>query len=363
MDDLILGIDWLGRHRCRWSFAQNLIEIDGRVVKLINRPRRSQLRWIYAVDNTVIPAGHAINVPVTMALSSLRPTSKDWAVEPRSLAMGILAARTLMRDEERRSAVQVMNVGVKDFVLRQGEFIGEAEPVTTVGNGERIAKPSEWADVLSEEAEVLTETPVIELDREEGRDDAHVQMVIDNLPPELYSDQQAAAKKFIHDCVGLFSKSEYDIGRISLVQHEIDTGLHRPFKQSLRRHPLAHVEIIDKHVSEMLQNDIIESAASPRASNVVLVRKANGQLRFCIDYRQLNLHTYKNSYPLPRIETCIDSLGGWKFFSSIDLRRDTGSLRSTRHRPVRQLLLREKELSGSKYSVSVSPTRRRCYRG
>ena len=85
VDDLILSIDWLGRHRCRWSFAQNLIEIDGSVVRLINRPRRSQLRRIYAVDNTVIPAGHAINVPVTMALSSPRQTSKDWIVEPRSL--------------------------------------------------------------------------------------------------------------------------------------------------------------------------------------------------------------------------------------------------------------------------------------
>ena len=78
VDELILGIDWLGHHRCRWSFAQNLIEIDGRVVRLINRLRKSQLRRIYAVDNTVIPAGHAINVPVTMALSSLRQTSKDW---------------------------------------------------------------------------------------------------------------------------------------------------------------------------------------------------------------------------------------------------------------------------------------------
>ena len=95
--DLILGIDWLGRHRCHWSFAQNLIEIDGRIVRLINRPRKSQLRRIYAVDNTVIPVGHAINVLVTMALSSLRQTSEDWAVEPRSLGTEVLAARTLMR--------------------------------------------------------------------------------------------------------------------------------------------------------------------------------------------------------------------------------------------------------------------------
>ena len=37
VDDLILGIDWLGRHRCRWSFTQNLIEIDGQVMRLISR--------------------------------------------------------------------------------------------------------------------------------------------------------------------------------------------------------------------------------------------------------------------------------------------------------------------------------------
>ena len=53
---------------------------------------------------------------------------------------------------------------------------------------------------------------------------------------------------------------------------------------------------------------------------LVLVRKANGLLQFCVDYRQLNLQTYKDSYPLPRIETCLDSLGGSNFFSSLDLR-------------------------------------------
>ena len=98
--------------------------------------------------------------------------------------------------------------------------------------------------------------------------------------------------------------------------------MHRPFKQALRRHPLARLEIIDKHVTEMLRHDIIEPATSPWASNVVLVHKINGQLRFCVDYRQLNLHTYEDTYPLPRIETCLNSLGGSRFFSSLDLRSE-----------------------------------------
>ena len=113
---------------------------------------------------------------------------------------------------------------------------------------------------------------------------------MDNLPPELNADQQTAAGKFIRDRAGLLSKSDYNIERTNLVQHVIDTGMHRPFKHPLRRHPLAHLEI-DKHVSEILQNDIIEPAASPWASNVLLVRKANGQLRFFVDYRQLKLQT------------------------------------------------------------------------
>ena len=81
VDDLILGIDGLGRHRCRWSFAQNLIEIDEEVVRLISRPRQNILRRISAVDSMIIPAGHTTKVPVTMALSTLRQrqTTGPWS--------------------------------------------------------------------------------------------------------------------------------------------------------------------------------------------------------------------------------------------------------------------------------------------
>jgi hypothetical protein len=80
------------------------------------------------------------------------------------------------------------------------------------------------------------------------------------------------------------------------------------------------LNIIDAHVDQVLQQDIIEPAASPWASNVVLVRKTNGSLRFCLDYRQLNDLTYKDSYPLPRTESCLDSLNGASYFSTLDLR-------------------------------------------
>ena len=70
----------------------------------------------------------------------------------------------------------------------------------------------------------------------------------------------------------------------------------------------------------MLRHDVIEPAASPWASNVVLANKSDSSLRFCLDYRQLNELTYKESYPLPRISACLDSLGGAAFYSTMDIR-------------------------------------------
>jgi hypothetical protein len=70
----------------------------------------------------------------------------------------------------------------------------------------------------------------------------------------------------------------------------------------------------------MLKQGVIESAQSPWASNIVLVRKKDGTLRCCIDYRQLNKVTRKDAYPLPRTDTCLDAMSGAQWFSTFDLR-------------------------------------------
>ena len=78
----------------------------------------------------------------------------------------------------------------------------------------------------------------------------------------------------------LFSRETYDMGRTNLVEHTIDTGDHRPIRQPLRRHPRAHLDEIDRQVDELLRNGFVEPAASPWASNVVLVRKKDGSLDY-----------------------------------------------------------------------------------
>ena len=69
----------------------------------------------------------------------------------------------------------------------------------------------------------------------------------------------------------------------------------------------------------MLRLGAIRKSCSPWASAIVLVKKKNGKLRFCIDLRKLNSKTLKDSYALPRIEQTIESLAGSKIFSTLDL--------------------------------------------
>ena len=69
----------------------------------------------------------------------------------------------------------------------------------------------------------------------------------------------------------------------------------------------------------MLKQGLIERSRGPWASLVVLARKKNGKLRFCVDYWALNKVTKKDEYPLPRIEDMLDTLGGAAYFTSLDL--------------------------------------------
>ena len=100
----------------------------------------------------------------------------------------------------------------------------------------------------------------------------------------------------------------------------MSTGSQRPIRQGLRRHPLAHLDIIDEQVNKLAQNDIVEPAASPWSSNVVLVRKKDDSHRLCVDYRTVNQVTYKDTYPLPHIDTSLGSVNGSCIFSTLDLR-------------------------------------------
>ena len=69
----------------------------------------------------------------------------------------------------------------------------------------------------------------------------------------------------------------------------------------------------------MLSRDVIQPSNSLWASPIVVVRKKDGRVRFCVDYRKLNSITYTATYPLPRIDNMLDTLAGSQWFSTLDL--------------------------------------------
>ncbi|GAA0167775.1 hypothetical protein LIER_22634 [Lithospermum erythrorhizon] len=80
-------------------------------------------------------------------------------------------------------------------------------------------------------------------------------------------------------------------------------------------------------LQKLLDKGFIRPSSSPWGAPVLFVKKKDGSLRLCIDYRQLNKVTIKNRYPFPRIDDLFDQLRDARVFSKIDLRSGYHQLR------------------------------------
>ena len=110
-----------------------------------------------------------------------------------------------------------------------------------------------------------------------------------------------------------------ELGRTSLVQHEIRLSDKTPFKERYRRIPPHQYEGVRKHLPEILDIGAIYRSTSPWASPVVLVCKKDGSLQFCINLRKLNNQTIKDAQSLPRIKDSLNCLDGATIFTSLGL--------------------------------------------
>ena len=100
-----------------------------------------------------------------------------------------------------------------------------------------------------------------------------------------------------------------------------------PVSKTPYRMSTAELKELKEQLMELLERGFIRPSTSPWGAPVLFVRKKDGTLRLCIDYRQLNQLTIKNKYPLPRIDDLFDQLAGSQYFSKIDLRSGYHQLR------------------------------------
>ncbi|PIK57859.1 putative transposon Ty3-I Gag-Pol polyprotein, partial [Apostichopus japonicus] len=128
-----------------------------------------------------------------------------------------------------------------------------------------------------------------------------------------------AVARLVNKHTTAFSNDALDLGFCDVIPHEINVTSSTPIRLPYRRIPPTQMAEVKELLQGMLDQNIIRKSISPYASPVVLVRKKSGSLRLCIDYRQLNAITVKDSFPLPRIDETLEALGGAKYFSSLDL--------------------------------------------
>ena len=133
------------------------------------------------------------------------------------------------------------------------------------------------------------------------------------------AEERLKFKEFLLEFRDIFAVNPKNPGITSAVKHTIDTGNTRPIKDRMRKVSQVEDQVINKEVKEMHQNKIIRPSKSAWASPVVLVRKPDGSIRFCVDYRKLNSVTKKDVYPLPRMDDILERLAGKKMFTTLDM--------------------------------------------
>ena len=282
---------------CQWNFTLWHITIHNRMFSLsankASDANRAVRRIVLQQDITVPPRCQAVILAKTI-YPDLSLSTEEWASKPIELMPGVRLARTLVADQPENVQLRVINTNDHSAHLQTGLSLGALEPV------QRLTSDGDEAD--------------------DSSDLTHLDSMFDQIDVTVPEDAKAAFIQLVKKNQSIFSKGEYDLGCATAVKHRINTENCAPVRQCLRRQPPCHQEEVDRQLDEWLQQGRIFPSQSEYASNIVIVKKKDGSLRFCVDYRQLNERTVKDSYPLPRIDDCLDSLGGGKWFSTMDLR-------------------------------------------
>ena len=191
-----------------------------------------------------------------------------------------------------RVPVRIFNMSARPITIRRKASICELHKVTVLRSAE-FTKASEETDLDPE---------VVSSHQQHVNSEKPLPMDINLSGIELDGEQKWKLKHLFQKWEHVFSKGPTDLGHTDLVEHEIHLDDARLFKDPYRNIPPGMYQEIREHLKEMMDCGAIRPSSSPFASNIVLVRKKDGSLRFCIDFRKLNKRTVSDAYSIPKIE-------------------------------------------------------------
>ncbi|KAL6468412.1 hypothetical protein MHYP_G00240890 [Metynnis hypsauchen] len=134
----------------------------------------------------------------------------------------------------------------------------------------------------------------------------------------LAEEQQNVVRKMLYEESFAFARDDNDMGCIPSLQLSITLKDDIPVQHPYTSIPKPLRQEVKQYIQDLLARGWIVKSKSPYSAPVVCVRKKDGTLRLCIDYRRLNQKTVPDRHPLPRIQDLLDTLGGYSWFSVLD---------------------------------------------
>ena len=133
-------------------------------------------------------------------------------------------------------------------------------------------------------------------------------------------ENAVAVKELVLAYHDVFMLESNELGCTSAIEHKIHIENDEPFKEWFQCIPPPLLEEVHFSLRDILEAGVICLSQSPWCNAIVLVLKKDSTLHFCIDFRCLNAHMKKDSYPLPWIQEALESMVGLMYFSSMDFK-------------------------------------------
>ena len=293
---VLLGLNFLIDNKAVVDYELGQLKLDGREYILTTKQEQRPRKLTMVNNVTLAPLSEtSIELKAQSGggrMSSCVVVSPMTNVTSRT---GLVMGHTLSKPFNSRYVLgTVVNPTNEEITLQKGTEIGVAFAADKVLPINSSKNPPVVQDLPEHVQDMVNKAPITDAERQRLRE------VICKHP-------------------SVFAPTTGPVTRTKLAAHEIDTGNAFPIRQKLRRLPLAQQDSATNEINKMLKEDIIEPSDSPWAAPIVLVRKKDGSMRFCVDYRRLNSVTRKDSYPLPNIDDTFDALGGAQYFCALDL--------------------------------------------
>ena len=293
---VILGIDFLRAHKGFLDMRGGTLKVDGTVHIFRRMDGMHRICRVSVAETVIVPTMSEMLIPGNID-GAPHCTHGIVEMSDHTLCDGnLMMARTVVNPTLEVLPLRVMNLSTEPQTLWKDTHIGTCEPVSV-------------AATLSPEgrSHIASKLP------------DHVRQMSDECRDVLAPNEQELAECMLAEFVDDFSRSKDDLTVTDADQHDMTMISNERVKLGPHRLPLAKRQALKCELERLLKLGIIEPSKSSWASPVVLVTKKDGSLRLCVDYRRVNDHTLKDSYPLPRIDDSIDALRGSKWFSTLDL--------------------------------------------